>query len=115
MARISDLTGSELAQLSQDAADYESAKNAAMQPHAEWLPIGTAPRDGTRVLLLVDFDYGPDVRGAAWSLERTSVIAPGYDGYSGPGWVDVENGWVNFEDRGILGWRPADTTEPEGR
>lgn len=114
MARISDLMSQELDQLSHDAADYETAKSAAMQPDAQWLPVETAPRDGTRVFLLVDFDHGPEVRGAAWVVNRLSVISPGYDGYAGPGWMDVENGWVNFEDRGILGWCPA-AVEPEGR
>lgn len=105
--KLSELTGRELARISRDAADYETAKSAAMEPGAEWLPIETAPRDGTMVLLLVDYDHGPGVRGAAWAKQRMSLISPGYDGYTGPGWVDVENGWVNFEGLGILGWRPA--------
>lgn len=110
--KLSDLAGPELALTAQAAADYERARSAAMEPGAEWLPAETAPRDGTAVLLLVDYDFGPDVRGAVWATERTSVISPGYDGYTGPGWADVENGWVNFEDRGILGWRPVANAIP---
>lgn len=110
--KLGELSGDDWRRFSDEMVAYETAKSAAFEPDAPWRPAETAPRDGTMIIARMD----GQPTGVRWTEDRLSAISPGYDGYAGPGWQDVENGWVNYEHREFDGWLPIDQnpTVPEG-
>jgi hypothetical protein len=61
-----------------------------LQPTDEWQPMGTAPHDGTPIVVT----YGPgETAKVQWADERRCMladVAPGA-GTAGPGWEDADN------------------------
>lgn len=73
----------------------------------EWKPMSIAPLDGTIIIGLIN---GEEIR-IRWMENLAYVIAGnvGGNGYSGPGWQDVDNRLAC--ESAPKGWRPADLQE----
>jgi hypothetical protein len=69
-----------------------------------WMPIQTAPRDGTRILAFMS-DVDDDERGDFYGTGTVAIIEWGDHCYAGPSWLlDREENWAARCDPTV--WMP---------
>ena len=68
-----------------------------------WLPISTAPRDGSTIRVLHQCG---EVGVACWTESRCCAGAPNPNGYFGPGWEDPNERLGHFREWEPTHWLP---------